>query len=210
MLPRLRSHLPTWRRALRRRRRVLVGLAVAALVAAVLPSMLPPSVRGADVVVTDVAVEPGTVLTASLLRTVRIAEDLVPDGTAHEIDGVLGRTVRVPLDAGAPVLPGMLESSDAAAVPDGSVLMAVPVPEALVPHLRPGTAIELLPTDPAYLADSGVRARVLEVVPSRAGTSALGGTAAGTAEALVTIERSRAGEVAHALGMGAVVVTVIG
>src|SRR5699024_9537753 len=174
----------------------------------VLPSMLPPSVRGADVVVTDVAVEPGTELTASHLRTVRIAEDLVPDGTAHEIDGVLGRTVRVPLDAGAPVLPGMLESSDAAAVPDGSVLIAVP--EALVPHRRPGTASGLLPTDPAYLADSGVRARVLEVVPSRAGTSALGGTAAGTAEALVTIERSRAGEVAHALGMGAVVVTVIG
>src|SRR5699024_7559608 len=82
-------------------------------------------------------------------------------------------------------------------------------PEALVPHLRPGTAIELLPTDPAYLADSGVRARVLEVVPSRAGTSALGGTAAGTAEALVTLERSRAGEVAHALVMGDVVVTVI-
>ena len=210
MFSRLRSHLPAWRRALRRRRRLLAGLAVAALVAAVLPSMLPPSARGVEVVVTDVALEAGTVLTASHLRTVRVAEDLVPAGAAHEVDGVLGRAVRVPLDAGAPVLPGVLESPDAAEVPEGSVLMAVPVPEALVPHLRPGTAIELLPTDPVLLGGSGVRARVLEVVPSRGGTSALAGTAAGTAEALVTIERSRAGEVAHALGMGAVVVTVIG
>ena len=208
MLSRLRSHLPAWRRALRRRRRLLAGLAVAALVAAVLPSMLPPSARGVGVVVTDGALEAGTVLTASHLRTVRVAEDLVPAGAAHEVDGVLGRAVRVPLDAGAPVLPGVLESPDAAEVPEGSV--AVPVPEALVPHLRPGTAIELLPTDPALLGGSGVRARVLEVVPSRGGTSALGGTAAGTTEALVTIERRRAGEVAHALGMGTVVVTVIG
>src|SRR5699024_8204139 len=59
----------TWRRALRRRRSVPVGRAGAARGAAVLPSMRPPSVRGADGVVTDVAVEPGTVLTASHLRT---------------------------------------------------------------------------------------------------------------------------------------------
>src|SRR5699024_12670173 len=131
-------------------------------------------------------------------------------GAAHEVGGVLGRAVRVPLAAGAPVLPGVRGSRDAAEVPEGSVRMAVPVPEALVPHRRPGTAIELLPTDPALLGGSGVRARVLEVVPSRGGTSALGGTAAGTTEDLVTIERRRAGEVAHALGMGAVVGQVSG
>lgn len=209
MLSRLRTHLPAWRRALRRRRRLLAALAVAAIVAAVLPSLLPPSARGVQVVVAEVALDPGTVLTASHVGTARIDADLVPAGAAHQVDEVLGRTARVPLEAGAPLLPGVLDPADAAAVPEGWVLMVVPVPAALTPHLPPGTGIELLSTDPTLLGGSGVRARVLRVVPGGAGGSALSGTA-GTSEALVVVERSRAGEVAHALGVGAVMVTVIG
>lgn len=210
MLSRLRAHLPAWRRALRRRRRLLAALAVAALVAALLPSMLPPSARGVEVVVADAALAPGTVLTSADLSTARVAEDLVPAGSALEVDAAVGRTTRVPLDAGSPLLPGMLETVGAAAIPEGSVLITVPVPAALAPHLSPGTRIELLSTDPSHFGGSGVPAQVLEVVTVDAATAALGGGGSGTAEVLVTVERGQAGEVAHALGVGAVVVTVIG
>ncbi|MDN5821913.1 MAG: SAF domain-containing protein [Brachybacterium sp.] len=210
MLPRLRAHLPVWRRALRRRRRLLVALAVTALVAALLPSMLPPSARGVEVVVVDVALAPGTVLTPTHLSTARIAEDLVPAGAVLGIEQVLGRTTRIPLGAGAPLLPGMLEASGAAAVPEGSVLMTVPVPQSLVPHLPPGARIELVPMDPTASGSSGIPARVLEVVASDSLSPALGSGGTGTAEVLVTVEQGQARELAHALGFGAVVVTVIG
>lgn len=210
MLSHLRAHLPAWRRALRRRRRLLTALAVTALVASLLPSMLPPSARGVEVVVADAALAPGTVLAPTHLSTARIAEDLVPAGAALGIEQVLGRTTRIPLGTGTPLLAGMLVPSGAAAVPEGSVLMTVPVPQALVPHLPPGTRIELLPVDPTAFEGSGILARVLEVVASDSSSPALGSGSAGNAEVLVTVERGQARELAHALGSGAVVVTVIG
>ncbi|ASK66816.1 hypothetical protein CFK39_14485 [Brachybacterium avium] len=218
MLSRLRAHLPAWRRALRRRRRTLSVLAVMALTAALLPSLLPPSSRGVEVVVLDEELATGTVVTSAHLSTARIAEDLVPADAALDVEQVLGRTTRIPLSAGTPLLPGMLEASGTAAVPEGFVLMTVPVPRALVPHLPPGTRIELLPVgptvdptaDPTAFSSSGIAARVLEVVAPDPGVPALGSGSTGMAEALVTVERGQERELAHALGAGAVVVTVIG
>ncbi|ATG52333.1 hypothetical protein CFK38_12995 [Brachybacterium vulturis] len=210
MLSRFRAHLPAWRRALRRRRRLLAALAVAALVAALLPALLPPSARGVDVVIADAALAPGTVLAPSHLSTTRIAEELVPPGAALEVDAVRGRTLRIPLDAGALLLPGMLVAAGAPAIPEGSVLMAVPVPAVLVPHLPPGAGVELLSTDPTLFGSSGIDARVLEVPESAAPAPVLGAGSTGTAEVLVIVAQERAREVAHALGVGAVVVTVIG
>jgi hypothetical protein len=210
MLSRLRVHLPHWRRALRRRRRLLAVLAVAAAVAALLPAVLPPSSRGVAVVVADTPLAAGTVLAAEHLRTAQIAPELVPEGTAQEIEQVLGRTTLHPLDAGAPLLPGALEAPGVPVVPEGSALMAVPVPEVLVPHLRPGTAIELLSTDPSRFAGTGIRAHVVEVVAAESSAGALAGAAVGTAQALVTVERAQAGDMARALGDGTVVVSVIG
>lgn len=193
---------------------MLCVLAVTVLAAALLPSLLPPSSRGVEVVVVDAALAPGTVVTSAHLSTARIAEDLVPADAALDVRQVLGRTTRIPLSPGTPLLPGMLEASGAAAVPGGSVLMTVPVPRALVPHLPPGARIELLPVDsmadPTAGGGSGIPARILEVVAADATAPALGSGSTGRAEALVIVEQGPARELAHALGSGAVVVTVIG
>lgn len=189
---------------------MLLALVVAALVAALLPSMLPPSTRGVEVVVLDAAIAPGTALTGSHLSTVRVAPELVPPGAVLEADRVLGRKALVPLDAGTPLLPGMLEDDGAAAIPAGSVLMVVPVPAALVPHLAAGTRIELLPGDPASVTGAPIPAQVLEVVPVPGDAPLLSAAGAGTAEVLITLERERARELAHTLGGATVVVTVIG
>lgn len=210
MLSRLRLQLPTWRRALRRRRRVLLAVVVAALVAALLPSMLPPSTRGIEVVVLDAAIAPGTALTPSHLSTVRVAPELVPPGAVREADQVLGRKALVPLDVGTPLLPGLLEDEGAVAIPAGSVLMVIPVPAALVPHLAAGTRIELLPGDPAAVAAVAIPAQVLEVVPDTGKAPVLSQTGAGTVEVLITLDRNRAQDLASALGGATLVVTVIG
>lgn len=205
MLTRLRRQLPRWRRALRRRRRALTILALAVAAAVLLPTLLPPSVQGVEVVVADEDLAAGTLLAPEHLRTIRIAPELVPPETLTAPEEVLGRTVARPLGAGSPFLPGLLEEPITALVPEGSVLMAVPVPEALAPHLAPGTRIELLSTDPTAVVR--VPAQVVELAGTAAGTL---GSAPATAQVLVVVDRSRAGEVAHALGTGSVMVSVIG
>lgn len=210
MLPRLRAQLPSLRRALRRRRRLLAALVLAALAAALLPSLLPPSARGVEVVVTTTALPPGTVLREEHLGTTRLAAELVPEGTPREIQQVRGRTTLVPLGEGMPLLPGALESDGATTVPEGSALMSVPVPESLSGHLRPGTALELLPDAAGGPGGEGVPAQVVEVIAPAAESPALGGARTGSLEVLVLVDRARAREVAHALGGTGVVVAVIG
>jgi len=210
MLSRLRAHLPAWRRALRRRRRLLAALSLAALIAAALPSLLPPSARGIEVIVAEAPIAAGAVLRSEDLRTARIAPELAWEGMAREAEQVVGRTARLPLEPGAPVLPGMLEDPGGTAIPEGAAVMAVPVPEVLVDHLGPGTEIALLGTDPASASHAAIPATVIEVITPVGGAGALGGGATGTAEALVAVEERQAGEVAHALGIGAVTVAVIG
>jgi len=209
MLSRLRAHAPLWRRALRRRRRLLTALAIAMLLAALLPAMLPPSARGVEVVVSATPLDAGTVLTSDHLRTVRVAPELVPEGASHQADQVLGRTLRHPLPAGSPLWGVLLEDPGRPSIPHGSVLMIVPVADVLAPHLRPGTRIELLSTDPTRFAGAGIPAEVVEVIEPGTPSVELGG-GEGTHQALVTVRRDRSGEVAHALGVGGVVVSVIG
>lgn len=210
MLLRLRSQLPLWRRALRRRRRLLALLALAVAVAALLPSVLPPSVRGTEVVVAREQIPAGTELAPEHLRTVRIADQLVPEDAPTGTQDLLGRTTAVPLVPGAPVLPAVLAGPQSVAVPAGSVLMVVPVAEVLLPHLRPGIELELLLPDPVSGHIGRVPAQVIEVAEDAQETDALGSGAAGTMAVLVAVERARAGELAHALGAATVEVAVIG
>ena len=209
MFSRLRAHLPLWRRALRRRRRLLAVLALAALTASLLPSLLPPSSRGVEIVVADAELTPGTALSRADLRTARIAPELLPEGAAQQIEDVVGQTARLPIEPGTPLLPGLLEDPAAPALPSGSALMAVPVPRALVAHLQPGTELMLLVTDPSQPSGTAVSAQVVDVVVPENGESTLGGGSAATAEVLVAVEAARAGEVANALGLGVVTVSVI-
>lgn len=209
MLSRLRSHLPLWRRALRRRRRLLAVLAAAALIAAVAPGLLPPSARGVEIVVAGAPIPAGTVLSAKDLSIARVAPSLVPEGAPRTIDEVIGRSARLALEPGTPLLTGTLEDEGGVHIPDGSVLMVVPVPAALAPHLGPGSEVLLLPLDPTAAPGAEITARVVEIVAPEGGAPALGGTT-GSTEALVVVEESRSREVAHGVAAGGFLVSVIG
>ena len=108
MLTRLRSHLPAWRRALRRRRRVLAALVLAAIAATLLPTLLPPSVQGVEALVVTEDLPAGTELLPEHLRTVRVAEELVPAEAPNAPEEVSVATAHPLPPAGAPLLRTML------------------------------------------------------------------------------------------------------
>lgn len=214
MLSRLRPQLPLWRRALRRRRHTLVVLALAAAAVLVLPALVPASVTGVDTVVAAADLPAGTVLAPEHLRTVRVAPALVPEDAARSTEELLGAETGVPIAAGQALLPSMLDAARAPTVPDGRALMAVPVPDVLTPHLAPGTRIELLTADPMTGTTARIPADVVEVITGGSDGGATSGFGtegpARASQALVTVERGRAGEVAHALGAATVTIAVIG
>lgn len=210
MLSRLRCHLPLWRRALRRRRRLLALLALAVAVTAVLPSLLPPSARGVEVIVANQDLPVGTVIGPEHLRTVRIAAQLLPVDAVTSPEHLLGRTTISPVSAGSPLLDVLLSGGGQPYLPDGAVLMVVPIPELLAPHLSPGTRIELLPTDAVTGTSGGIIAQVIEAAAPGPSTVDLGGSGTGSTQILVSVDRAHSGELAHALGAGNVLVSVIG
>ena len=226
MLSRVRRDLPLWRRALRRRRRALTLLACALAVVALLPVVLEASAEDTSALVARTDLPAGTVLAPEHLRTVALSDSLLPAGVPTEAEALLGRRVVRPLPAGTPLLPAVLEDPGAPAIPSGQAVMAVPVPEVLLPHLAPGTAIELLPTVPVpsaaasvggqQLAEhssampSAIPARVVTVPAGPAGAEGPVAPAATAVEVLVTVEVTRSRDVAHALVSGGVVVAVIG
>ncbi|GAA1488265.1 SAF domain-containing protein [Brachybacterium sacelli] len=209
MLSRIRAQLPTWRRALRRRRRTLVVLALALGVAVLAPPLLPPSVRGTTVVAAAVDLEPGTVLAEQHLRTVRVADELAPPGVVSSPAQLVGREVALRVPAGTPLLPGLLVAAGAAAIPEDSALMALPVPAALVPRLAPGAHLDLLTSGLDASSVAAVPAVVVEPPESEDADAMIGQSPSGTAHVLVSVERSRTREVAHAVREGWVTVSIV-
>lgn len=210
MLTRIRASVPAWRRALRRRRRMLIVLALALTLALLVPSVLPPSTRGVPVVAAAEDLSAGTVLTAQHLRTVRVAAELVPPGSASAPGQLVGREVALDVPARTPLLPGLLLGDGAAAIPEGSALMALPVPAVLVPRLVPGMHLDVLTSGPDPASVAAVPAVVVEPPDAGGAADVLGQGTAGTAQVLVSVERSRAREVAHALREGWVSVSIVG
>ena len=215
MLTRIRSQLPLWRRALRRRRRTLALLTAALLLAALLPTVLPalvPAAAASTTVVVAAAELPiGTELEAEHLRTVRVAEDLAPPRAADGPEQLTGRCTVTSVPEGVPVVPGMLEGEAAAVVPGGSSMMAISAPAVLVPHLVPGTAVEILSATPEAGGTRRTRARVVEVASREEGTvSGLAGPMAGETVVLVTVDPSGARDLAHAIHEGWVQITIVG
>ncbi|NMA76819.1 MAG: hypothetical protein GX960_06105 [Actinomycetales bacterium] len=210
MLSRLRSHLPAWRRALRRRRRILAVLLLAGAAATLTPVLLPPSVHGVEALVASRDLPAGTELTPEHLRTVRVAEELLPEQALSSSDDVLGLSTAHALPEGAPLLRSTLEVEDTSSIPEGTALMALPVTAVLLPHLVPGSEVALLPTDPMTGAGAGITGSVVTVPASGSAEGALGASPGAAPEIVVAVPRSRAGELAHALGAGAVTVSVIG
>ncbi|MGN7212664.1 SAF domain-containing protein [Brachybacterium paraconglomeratum] len=208
MLTRLLPHLPTWRRALRRRRRTLAVLVVAAAAVLLVPSLVPASVTGTKVVVAAEDLPTGTALEAEQMRTVEVASSLVPSGAATAVEDLVGERLAAPVAADGPILSVDLLATGEDPLPEGTALLAVPVPEVLLPHLRSGTRIELLMSDPVDGSATRIPAEIRSLSPAT-GTGALGtGTDAGV-QALVLVDRQRSGEVAHALGTSNVAVSVI-
>lgn len=209
MLDRLCRHLPLWRRALRRRRRALLILVLLGAVAVAAPALLPPSSRGIETVVATEELPAGTMLSAEHLRRVAVAPQLVPEGASSQPEDLVGRTLRHPVGAGTALVPAMLEDPGEEPIGEGRVLMAVPVPAVLLPHLRPGAEVSLLPASAVDPTGAPIPARVVDL--STEGTSASPlGTGAGGPQMLVSVEASLSHELAHALAGGAVSVSVIG
>ena len=183
---------------------MLLGvLAVAA------PSLLPPSSRGVDTVVAAAELPAGTLLGPEDLRSVAVAPQLVPAGAVAQPEDLVGRTLRHPVGAGTALVPAMLEEPGAELIGAGRVLMAVPVPAVLLPHLRPGAEISLLPASSVEQAGAPIPARVVDMAADDQAASPLG-TGSGGPQVLVSVEASRSHELAHALTGGAVSISVIG
>ena len=208
MFARLLPHLPLWRRALRRRRRSLSLLVAALAVVLVLPALVPASMQSTPVVVAAGDLPTGTALGPQHLRTVEVASSLVPSGAATAVEDLVGERLAAPVAADGPILSGDLLATGEDPLPEGTALLAVPVPEVLLPHLRSGTRLELLMSDPVDGSATRIPAEIRSLSPAT-GTGALGtGTDAGV-QALVLVDRQRSGEVAHALGTSNVAVSVI-
>lgn len=185
-------------------------LAAATAAVLVLPSLLPVSMQGAEVVVAAGDLPTGTELAPEHLRTVEVASSLVPDGAVSSPDVLEGEHLAGPVAEGGAILPADLVGADGLPVPEGTALMAVPVPEVLLPHLAVGTRIELLMSDPVDGSSKRVPAEIRSLSEASRASGALGTTGSATPEALVLVERHSAGEVAHALSAGTVSVSVIG
>lgn len=211
MLTAIRAQFPAWRRALRRRRRTLALLAAALILAVLVPSLLPPRLHGATIVVASADLPVGTVLEEQHLHTLRVAAELAPPEVASDPAELLGRRTALTVPAGTAILPGLLDGDDSAMIAEGSALMAVPVPAVLAPHLAPGARIEILSSSPDAGAAVRIPARVVEL-PASAGAepSVMGSDSSGRDHVLVALDRHRTGELAHAISEGWLTISIIG
>jgi Flp pilus assembly protein CpaB len=210
MFTRLLPHLPVWRRALRRRRRSLALLVAALAVVLVLPALVPASMQSTSVVVAAGDLPTGTELGPQHLRTVEVASSLVPSGASSSVGQLEGERLAGPVSEGGAVLPADLVGAEGPAIPEGTALVAVPVPEVLLPHLAAGTRIELLMNDPVDGTGSRIPAEIRSLSADATTSGSLASPGSTGTEALVLVERQSAGDVAHALGAGTVTVSVIG
>lgn len=134
-----------WRRGVLRRvaAAILVGSAAWAATSALAPD--PPD-PGTAVVVAAHDIPVGALLGSGDLHTVRLPEEVVPDGVFTRVEDVHGDVVNAPLRAGEPLTDVRVGLADTlTGLPDGLVLTHVPVPEpALAAMVRPGTRVDLL------------------------------------------------------------------
>lgn len=215
MFTRLRSHLPAVRRALRRRRRALAVLLALTLTALALPpllgAVLPPSARGATVVLAAEDLPAGTELSDAELTTAVVAEDLVPPGAAVEDAALEGRRLAVDVPAGSPVLPTMLHGDDELSLAPSEALMVVPAPAELTEHLTAGSPVELLAATPELPRPRAVRARVVAVsAPAGDGALVTDTTTGRDVQVTIRLDRADTGDIAHALREGWLTVSIIG
>jgi pilus assembly protein CpaB len=89
----------------------------------------PPTIATSKVVVVVSDQQPGTQLTAEMLKIVEMPAASVPEGTFSDLAQVTGQSLRTPIFKGEPVLPGKLRSEKAVVVPRGMVLASIQIAE---------------------------------------------------------------------------------
>lgn len=207
----LRHRLPHLRRSLRRRRRSIALLLAVAGVLTILPAALPPGIRGHEVLVAAAPIPAGETLNSTNMRTVRVSADLVPPGGAPSASTLIGREVSRELHAGAIITASDLADPASTDRPAGSALVAVPVPAALVPHLRHGTRVELIVPDVASGSTRRINAVVIDP-PDDPDPQAVPGT--GTldghdATAVLAVDPDAARDTAHAMAEAWISISVV-
>ncbi len=177
---------------------VLVGLA------AVL-ALTPRSAAGVAVVVAAQDLTPGTVLEATQLAQRELPAQAVPDGAAHSLGAVLGRTLAAPVRRGEPLPAVRLTGPDLTRA--GSLdPAAVSVPLRLADPdvaalLHPGAAVDVVAAgerqdEPVVLARA---ARVVAVLDAGTQTGAREGRLVLVALDAVAASRVAAASISHAL-----------
>lgn len=214
MFSQLRSHLPAWRRAIRRRRRSLAVLACALLAVMLLPGMYPAGSRSTSVVVAASDLPAGTVLNNEHLRVEQVAASLVPRDAAQDPAALIGRESIVAVPAGTVLLSALLAHTADPSIPAGRALMAVATPPELSAHLRPGARVEILASGAEPGSPIRIPAEVTEVLrPGDSAVPEFAATGAGEGDGpgiVVMVQRERSGDLAQAVAEGWFTVSVIG
>ena len=165
------------RRAVLRRRRLLVAVLVALAVGAGLRAVAAPPPPTVEVLVAAADLPAGTVLGADDLQPVAVPPEAVPASTAPS---PTGRTLAAPLRRGEPVTDVRLVGPDLTEGLDGVVAVPLRLPDAgSVGLLRVGDVVDLVGADPrgggARTVVAGARVLALPSTdPDDAGTGATG------------------------------------
>jgi Flp pilus assembly protein CpaB len=179
-LPRVRSVLRRFRRAVLARRRLLAAVFAALAVAGAVRASADPPPPRIPVIVAEHDLPAGATLTAEDVVGVGFAPGTVPDGVLENADAAVGRTTVGPVRAGEPLTDVRLLGAGLLARHPGTVAAPVRLGDrATVALLRVGDRIDILAADPqgsgpAVLAAQDVP--VIAIPPDRdAGAGPSGG-----------------------------------
>ncbi len=149
-------------------------MALVALILAAAHLAAPAAPASAPVVVASHTLEPGHELTRSDLTVAQVPLALAPEGSAADVEDLMGRTLTVAVPEGLVIAPGLL-AGDRFAVqpPDGTVVAPLDLAEQVM--LRPGDRVDVLASSCEHAGTVLTSAIVVETDPVRTQQPAVGG-----------------------------------
>lgn len=205
--------LPGLRRALRRRRRLLIALLAAVLATICLTSLAPASPATVTVVTASRSLPVGQVLGAEDLTASSQARELVPADAFTDVSEAVGQRTWLPVAAGAALTPAQLEGPPQEGALAGKDRLLVGADSQLVSRLSPGDRITLVisSTDPSGTAS--IPAVVAQIPEAAEGSALTGSVVAGGQDQrpiLVAVAPSETSDIAYATREGWVVIAMVG
>lgn len=159
------------RRALRRRRRLLAGIAILAFVLALASSVLSSVLPSTAVVVVTEDLPAGTQLSRANAEVRTVPLSAVRNSSATlNIENWENEVLATSVPAGAWLRPSDIDSGPDALTPDGFALASVPVSSYLLPHLHQGTQVSITFSTPYAAEPSILEAEVYSVPEADADT----------------------------------------